>query len=131
MKKLICFAIALSGALCLLTGQDARIWVPKVGEIPAIAIPDFRGTGDAQKFMAAFNETLSADVKACGRLKIVAKTSLPTFVPQQPSDFQRPAPPPAAPLVRGRKKQAPPVAVPTNGGGRLVQGWWDPPGPGH
>src|ERR1039457_7503040 len=112
MKKLIGFAIALSGALCLLTGQDARIWVPKVGEIPAIAIPDFRGTGDAQKFMAAFNETLSGDVKACGRLKIVAKTSLPTFVPQQPSDFQQPGPP-VAPPARGRKKQAPPVAVPT------------------
>src|ERR1039457_2964847 len=126
MKKLICFAIAVSGAMCLLTGQDARIWVPKVGEIPAIAIPDFRGTGDAQKFMAAFNETLSADVKACGRLKIVAKTSLPTFVPQQPSDFQQPAPP-VAPPTRGRKKQPPPVAVPTNGGGRWMQDWSSPP----
>ena len=29
--------------------------------------------------------------------KLVPKTSLPTFVPQQPSDFQQPAPPPAAP----------------------------------
>src|ERR1022692_1629248 len=118
MKKLICFAIALSGALCILTGQDATIWVPKVGGIPAIAIPDFRGAGDAQQFMAAFNETLSADVKACGRLKIVAKTSLPTFVPQQPADFQRPASPPAEPPARGRKgkKQAPPPVVPTNGG---------------
>src|ERR1035441_8618320 len=103
MKKLICFAIALSGALCILTGQDATIWVPKVGGVPAIAIPDFRGAGDAQKFMAAFNETLSADVKACGRLKIAATTSLPTFVPQQPADFQRPAPPPAEPPARGRK----------------------------
>src|ERR1035441_420071 len=92
MKKLICFGIALSGALCTLAGQDATIWVPKEGGIPAIAIPDFRGAGDAQKFMAAFNETLFADVKASGRLKVVAKTSLPTFVPQQPSDFQQPAP---------------------------------------
>ena len=129
MKKLICFAIALSGALCILTGQDATIWVPKVGGIPAIAIPDFRGAGDAQQFMAAFNETLSADVKACGRLKIVAKTSLPTFVPQQPSDFQRPAPPPAEPPARGRKgkKQPPPPVVRTNGGGRWMQDWSSPP----
>ena len=127
MKKLVCFAVALAGALCILTAQDARILVPVGNVTPAIAIPDFRGAGDAQKFMAAFNETLSADVKACGRLKIVAKTSLPTFVPQQPSDFQRPAPPPAAPLVRGRKKQAPPVAVPTNGGGRWMQDWSSPP----
>src|ERR1035441_599164 len=127
MKKLICFAIALSGALCLLTGQDARIWVPKVGEIPAIAIPDFRGTGDAQKFMAAFNETLSGDVKACGRLKIVAKMSLPTFVPQQPSDFQRPTPPPAELPARSRKKQAPQPVVPTTGGGRWMEDWSRPP----
>ena len=97
MKKLIGFAIALSGALCLLTGQDAIIKVSKEGGIPAIAIPDLRGAGDAQKFMAAFNQTLSADVRVSGRFKIVPKTSLPTFVPQQPSDFQQPAPPAAAP----------------------------------
>ena len=67
MKKLIGFAIALSGALCLLIGQDAQHHGrSKEGGIPAIAIPDFRGAGDAQKFMAAFNETLSADVKSSG-----------------------------------------------------------------
>jgi len=127
MKKLVCFAVALAGALCILTAQDARILVPVGNVTPAIAIPDFRGAGDAQKFMAAFNETLAADVKACGRLKIVAKTSLPTFVPQQPSDFQRPTqPPPSEPPVRGRKKQPPP-AVPTNGGGRWMQDWSSPP----
>src|SRR5450759_3581464 len=118
MKKLICFAIALSGALCILTGQtrpDAQIWVPKEGGIPVIAIPDLRGGGDAQKFMAALNETLSADVKACGRFKVVAKTSLPTFVPQQPSDFQQPTPPPAAAPVRGRRQPPQPV-VPQSGG---------------
>src|ERR1039457_6187166 len=130
MKKLICFVIALSGALCILTGQDATIWVPKVGGIPAIAIPDFRGSGDAQKFMAAFNETLSADVKACGRLRIVAKTSLPTFVPQQPADFQRPTPPDQSP-ARGRKKQSPPATVPTTRGGACTHGWWRRPAQGN
>jgi len=117
MKKLFGFAIALSGALCLLTGQDATIKVSKEAGIPAIAIPDLRGVGDAQKFMAAFNETLTADVKASGRFKIVPKTSLPTFVPQQPSDFQQPAPPPATPPVQ-ESKQAPVTVVPPNGGGR-------------
>ena len=69
MKKLVCFAIALSGAL--LTGQtrpDAQIWVPKEDGIRTIARPDFRGAGDAQKFMAAFNETLTTDVKGSGRM---------------------------------------------------------------
>src|SRR5664279_2633441 len=126
MKKLICFVIALSCALCILTGQDATIWVPKVGGIPAIAIPDFRGGGDAQKFMAAFNETLSADVKTSGMVKVVARTSLPTFVPQQPSDFQQPPPPSAAPPARGRKQPPQPV-VPNTGGGRWMQDWSSPP----
>jgi TolB protein len=126
MKKLFGFAIALSGALCLLTGQDATIKVSKEAGIPAIAIPDMRGAGDAQKFMAAFNETLTADVRASGRFKIVPKTSLPTFVPQQPSDFQQPAPPPAAAPVRG-SKQAPVTVVPPNGGGRWMQDWSSPP----
>jgi len=128
MKKLICFAVAFSGALCLLTGQDARITIDRSGgRVPAIAIPDFRGAGDAQKFMAAFNETLSADVRASGLFKLVPKTSLPTFVPQQPSDFQPPAsaaPPPQP--TRGRK-QAPAPVVPTNGGGRWMKDWSGPP----
>src|SRR4051812_9051305 len=128
MKKLICFAVALSGALCLLTGQDARITIDRTGgRVPAIAIPDFRGAGDAQRFMTAFNETLSADVRASGLFKLVPKTSLPTFVPQQPSDFQPPAvaaPPPET--TRGRK-QAPAPVIPTNGGGRWMKDWSSPP----
>jgi TolB protein len=128
MKKLISFALACSGALCILIAQDARIWVPKEGgALPAIAIPDFRGSGEAQNLMAAFNETLAADVRACGRLRIVPKTSLPTFVPQQPSDFQRPVPPPVATATRGRKKQSPAPAVPTTGGGRWMEDWSRPP----
>jgi TolB protein len=124
MKNFTWFAVVSAGALFALMAQDARIIVTK-GEIPTIAIPDFRGTGDAQKFMSAFNDTLSADVRASGRFKIVAKTSLPTFVPQQPSDFQQPAPPPAAPPAR--RKQAPQPAVPQTGGGRWMQDWSSPP----
>src|SRR5664280_2051277 len=119
MKQPIWFAVASAGALFVLMAQDARIIVTK-GGIPAIAIPDLRGAGDAQKFMAAFNEPLSADVKASGRFKVVAKTSLPTFVPQQPADFQQPTPPLAAPPTRGRRQQPQPVVPPT-GGGRWMQ----------
>jgi TolB protein len=123
MKKLICFALASAGALFVLAAQDARIIVDRTqGQIPVIAIPDFRGSGDAQKFMGAFNETLYNDVNGSGLLKIVPKTSLPLFVPQQPSDFQQPAPPPAAP--RGRSPQMTQAA---SGGGRWMQDWSSPP----
>src|ERR1035441_9716505 len=108
MRKSIWFAVASAGALFVLMAQDARIIVTG-GEIPAIAIPDFRGAGDAQKFMAAFNETLTTDVKGSGRMKIAPKPPLPPFVPQQPSDFQQPAPPPAAPPARGRRQPPAPV----------------------
>jgi TolB protein len=123
MKKYIWFAVASAGALFALMAQDAVIHIVDNG-IPAIAIPDFRGAGDAQKFMGTFNETLAADVNSAGRFKIVAKTSLPVFIPQQPSDFQQPAPPPAAP-TRGRRQPTEPV--PTNGGGRWMRDWSSPP----
>jgi len=127
MKKFIGIAIVLSGALCTLTGQRTQIEVSKGVDIPVIAIPDLRGAGDAQRFMGAFNETLSADVRSAGRFKLVPKTSMPTFVPQQPSDFQPPAVAAPAPApVRG-KKQAPAPVVPTNGGGRWMQDWSSPP----
>jgi TolB protein len=125
MKKLICFGLASAGALLLLA-QDATINVPRTqGAIPIIAIPDFRGSGDAQKFMSAFNETLYNDVNSSGLLKIVPKTSLPLFVPQQPADFQQPAPPPAAP-ARGRANQNQ-MTQPASGGGRWMQDWSSPP----
>ena len=127
MKKLIWFGCSLAGALCLLYGQVAQITVEKNPGLPALAIPDFRGAGDAQKFMAAFNETLSGDVRSAGRLKLVPKTSMPVFVPQQPSDFQqKPSPVEAPPTKRGRNA-APAPAVPTNGGGRWMEDWSSPP----
>lgn len=127
MKKLIGFAIVLSGALCLLSGQITQIPVEKGGGIPVVAIPDFRGAGDAQKFMAAFNETLYSDVKGAGSVKLVSKSFLPSFTPQQPSDFQQPPSPQSAPPpVRGRKQADQPV-VPTTGGGHWMRDWSSPP----
>ncbi|MCU1232486.1 MAG: domain protein beta Propeller [Candidatus Solibacter sp.] len=125
MKKVICFVLASAGALLVLTAQQRpiQIEVSKDGGMPVIAIPDFRGSGDAQKFMAAFNETLYADVNSSGLFKIVSKSFLPLFVPQQPSDFQQPPPPPAD-NPRGRSTQ---ITQPTNGGGHWMQDWANPP----
>ena len=61
----------------------------------AIAIPDFRGSGDAQKYMATFNRVLWDSINDSGLFKMVPKTTYPLYVPQQPQDF-RPAPPPGA-----------------------------------
>ncbi len=57
---------------------------------PAIAIPDFKGSAGAERYMDVFNATLWNDIANCGVLKVVAKTMYPLSVPQQPSDFREP-----------------------------------------
>ena len=56
----------------------------------SIAVPDFRGSGDAQNFMGVFNSTLFNDLSDSGQLKMIPKTLYPMQVPQQPSDFRPP-----------------------------------------
>ena len=48
----------------------------KEGQKPAIAVPDFRGAGDAQKFMNTFNQTLWDELDGAGVLKLVGKSLL-------------------------------------------------------
>jgi TolB protein len=64
--------------------------VNKRVEKPSIAVPDFRGAGDSQRFMATVNSTLFSELQNSGQLTMVAKTLYPLQVPQQPSDFRPP-----------------------------------------
>src|SRR5580693_3994523 len=86
MKKLFLLVLGLAAFWLALAAQDFSGTISK-GQQLRIAIPDLRGSGDAQKFMAAFNQTLWNDVNGSGLLKMVPKTSYPLAVPQQPSDF--------------------------------------------
>jgi TolB protein len=82
-------------AICLpLWGQDRDITghITEASQMPAIAVPDFRGTGDAEKLMTTFNAILTEDLADSGVLKLVPKSLYPTSVPQQPQDFKRPSP---------------------------------------
>src|ERR1700680_2240402 len=60
------------------------------GEKPAIAIPDLRGAGDAQRFMDTFNATIDRELSTSGQLTIRPQTMSPLQAPQQPSDFHPP-----------------------------------------
>jgi len=80
----ICTAIA---AAALLFGQQIKFGIES-SQRPVIAIPEFRGSGDAQKVMAAFNETLSSEIDNAGLFKIAPRSFYPTTIPQQPSDFK-------------------------------------------
>jgi TolB protein len=120
MKKL--FALVSLPALALLVMQAQPITTIRIvgGAKPKLAVPDFRGGGDAQKFMGAFNQTLWADLENSALFDLIPKTSMPLFVPQQPSDFQRPPDPAAQPARRAAPQ-------PQTGGGRWMRDWSDPP----
>ena len=119
MKKLaIIFGIS-AGALLLIHAQDRTTIKITGGTKPKLAVPDFRGSGDAQRLMAVFNQTLWTDLQNSGLFDLTPKTSMPLFIPQQPSDFQQPREP--APGRRGRQPQ------PQNGGGHWMKDWSDPP----
>ncbi len=121
MKKLLCFAALATGVLLIVRAQDIKSDIDKMrGKVPSIAVPDFKGSGEAQSFMGSFNQTLWGDISASGVVKTVPKTSYPLTIPQQPSDFTQPPPPNPKP----RRGEAPP---PTSGGGRWIMDWAGPP----
>ena len=119
MKKIIGLALAASVGLVVLKAQPDLSIVIQKGERPAMAIPDLRGSGAAQPLMGAFNQTLWNDIDSAGLFKMVPKTSYPTTVPQQPSDFREP---PAAQPARRNQPVTPP-----SGGGLYMIDWSGPP----
>ena len=88
------------------------------GEKPKIAVPDFRGAGDAQRVMDPFNQTLWDELSGSGVLTMVAKSLYPLNVPQRPQDFKPPTT--AAPLRRGD-------APPSQSNGPWLTDWAGPP----
>src|SRR5690348_11589531 len=124
MNKIIWFALAVCTGAPVLFGQgpDIRI-VLNQGERPHMAVPDLRGSGAAQPLMGTFNQTLWSDLDSAGLFSMVPKTSYPTMVPQQPSDFRQ-APTPEE-TARTRKRREP--AAPTSGGGLWMSDWSSPP----
>ena len=96
MKKTILFTL-LAGGCWLLFPQQQRILIDIFGgDRATIAIPDFRGSGDAQKYMDVFNQVLWSDIQAASLFKMAAKSVYPLELPQQPKDFKPPSMPPDA-----------------------------------
>src|SRR5271168_4687774 len=99
-KIILTSLVALAFGAIFLTGQDGIIGVvSSKGQKPRVAVTDFRGAGEAQKFMATFNTTLWDELNNSGVLEMVGKTYYPLEVPQQPQDFKPPIT--AAPARRG------------------------------
>jgi TolB protein len=93
MRKRTIFAFFVCAALVALAvwaqQPDAIIKIQK-GEMAAVAVPDMRGTGEAQQFMNAFNQTLWDDLSGAGVFRMVPKSLYPLEVPQRPEDFRAP-----------------------------------------
>jgi len=87
MKRTLLLSSILFGA-CAFVFAQIQGDINKRPEKPTIAVPDFRGAGDAQKFMGVFNTTLFNDLQTSGQLTMVPKTQYPLQVPQQPQDFR-------------------------------------------
>lgn len=125
MKKAVWFSGIFGAFLLVLGAQQSDVIIKLTqGERPAIAIPDFKGSGNAQAFMGAFNQTLYDDLDSAGIFKVVSKSMYPLQVPQEPGQFQTP-PPPSAQPARGRRRAQPPQ--PASGGGLWLSDWASPP----
>src|ERR1700721_236300 len=87
----------LSALVGLLAAQDNSVIIKiEKGQKPKVAVPDFRGSGAAQSFMGAFNETLFNDLNSAGLFEMVAKGMYPLQVRKRPGVFRQP-PSPGAP----------------------------------
>ena len=122
MKKLFGLMAVAAAAWAILWAQDVNLTIQGGGRA-VIAVPDLRGTGDAQGLMGAFNSTLQGDLNGSGLLKLAPRTSFPLFVPQQPSDLL--TPPPIAETPRSHRRDE--LVRPADGGGRWVTDWSGPP----
>ena len=124
MRRLVWVILGIGVCLFVLAAQQSDI-VAKLtgGERPRMAIPELRGAGAAQPFMAAFNQTLWSDVDQAGLFRMVPRTNYPLGIPQQPLDFRTPPPQPQTPPRRGRNE----IVTPPNGGGYWLTDWSSPP----
>jgi len=113
---LLVAALTAAGAL-LLVAQDIQFRV-KEGDRPVIAVPDLRGSGEAQPLMDGFNATLWNELSGSGVLKMASKSLYPLDLPQQPADFKPPTV--TNPVQRGKQSQ-------TVKNGPWLTDWSSPP----
>ena len=99
-------AVLLLVAVVAAQQSDVLIKITQ-GERTAVAVPDFRGSGEAQQFMDAFNQTLYNDLDTSGLFRMVPKSMYPLETPQRPQDFR----PPLAPEPSKKRGAPPPQPV--------------------
>ena len=124
-KRTVWISLLLALPALVIVAQQSDVIIKLTqGDRPGMAVPDFRGAGDSQKFMDAFNSTLWQDLETSGLFRMVSKSMYPTEIPQRPQDFRAPLPPPAQPARRRGVPAAPPKPVRQ---GPWLTDWSEPP----
>jgi TolB protein len=78
-----------------LLGQQIQGQIEKNPGKPRVAVTDFRASGAAASYIAAFNDTVRSDLESSPLINFVPKTFYPLQVPQQPSDLVAGVAPPS------------------------------------
>lgn len=90
-RTLTGLAALLCAVMTALWAQENTVIIKLVGsQKPVMAVPDLRGSGAAESFMSAFNDTLFSDLQNSGLFTMAAKGMYPLQVPQRPEDFRQP-----------------------------------------
>ncbi|MGB9604363.1 MAG: translocation protein TolB [Bryobacteraceae bacterium] len=100
MKRALLAFSACLAVWWLASAQDVIIKITK-GDRTRIAVPDLRGSGQAEGLMAVFNRTLWNDLESSGLFDLAPKSLYPLLFPQRPEDFRRPVPGKPDPAGRG------------------------------
>jgi TolB protein len=120
-KRTAWIGLSLAAFVLAVAAQESDVIIKLTsGERAAIAVPDFRGAGDAQQYMGAFNETLWGDLAGSGLYNMVPKSLYPVQVPQRPEDFRQPV----MPTQPARRGAPPPKPVSQ---GPWLTDWSEPP----
>jgi TolB protein len=89
MKKIFFLGFTCAALWLLVAQQKSDMIINLIGgQRPVIAIPDFRGSGEAQQYMGVFNQTLYSEIDSSGVFKVVASSMLPRMHPQVPQDVK-------------------------------------------
>jgi TolB protein len=120
-KKTVWIGLAAAVAALVLVAQESDVLIIiKKGERTTIAVPDLRGSGAAQQYMDAFNQTLWSDLEGAGIFKMAPKSLYWLRVPQTPQDF-RPMP------ASGTRGAGRPQASRPTAEGLWLSDWSGPP----
>jgi len=120
-KKTVWIGLAAAVAALVLVAQESDVLIIiKKGERTSIAVPDLRGSGEAQQYMDAFNQTLWSDLESAGIFKMTPKSLYWLRVPQTPQDFR-------SMPARGTPGAGRPQATRPTAEGLWLSDWSGPP----